>query len=87
MICNPNSLQKDAKHLAADKEVQSESFLFSGKLMSAPLQHHQVDRSAVPRAALLLYHPGKVWIHLRQIPDMDRPWSNAPFRYLLEFRS
>ena len=31
MICNANSLQEAAKHLAADMEVQSDSILFSGK--------------------------------------------------------
>ena len=87
MICNANSLWEAAKHLAANMEVQSDSFLFSGKLMSAPLRYHQADRSAVPQAAYLPYRPGKAWIHFRQIHDMDRPWSDAPFRYLLEFRS
>ena len=73
MICNANSLWEAAKHLTADMEVQSDSFLFSGNLMSAPLRHHQADRSAVSRAAVLPDRPRKAWIHFRQIHNMDRP--------------
>ena len=37
MICNTKSLQEVANHLDADMELQSDSFLFHGKIMSAAI--------------------------------------------------
>ena len=37
MICNAKSLQEVANHLDADMELQSDSFLFHGKIMSAAI--------------------------------------------------
>ena len=37
MICNAKSLQEVANHLDADMELQSDSFLFHGIIMTAPI--------------------------------------------------